>query len=152
MSAEATASGILAAIARAPGRPDAVTGAADVATGSPRRPCLGDSASVEVESEDAARLEYQRQHANLGPPLDPRILATVLDSVPAVALKQLQDIEKHQLWHASSVGDARALADTAKAAWGSGEYGRLSLADRNALDAVTEISEFGVGRLAGILA
>jgi len=145
MSAEATATGILAESARVLVRPDA-------ATEAPRRPGLGDSASVEAESEDAARLEYQRRHPGLGPPLDPNFLVHVLDSVPAVALNQLQDIGKHQLWPALSVGDTRALADAVKAAWGSGKYGRLSLADRNALDAVTEISEFGVGRLAEILA
>ena len=59
MSAEAAVAGLLAASAHAPLRPDA-------ATEAPSRPGLGESASADAESEEAARREYQRQHADLG--------------------------------------------------------------------------------------
>jgi len=151
MSAEATAAGILAASALAPGCPDAVLGAADAASEDPRRPGLGVSASGDDESEDAARLEFQRRNVDLGPSIDPKFLNTVLERVPGAALKQLQDIGKHQRWDALLVGDARALGDAITAAWGSGKYGRLSQDGRDALAAVKGVSEFRVGRLAGIL-
>ena len=69
-----------------------------------------------------------------------------------MALAEIKDIGEHQKWPALHVGDARALADAVKAAWGSGDYGSLSLPDRNALDAATAISEFDGGPLARILA
>ena len=95
MSAEAAATGILAASASVPVRPDAATDAPDSATEAPRRPGPGDSASVEAESEDAARREYQRQHSDLSPPLDPKFPDHALDTDPLVALNQLQVIGKH---------------------------------------------------------
>ena len=102
--------------------------------------------------EDAARLKYQRLHFDLGPPLDSKLSDYLLPIDPLLARNQLQDIGRRQHWSALSLGDARALAEAVTAAWGSGKYGRLSLADREALDAVSEISNFGVGRLAEILA
>ena len=44
------------------------------------------------------------------------------------------------------------MADEVKEAWGSGDYGTLSLPDRNALDAATAISEHDSGPQARILA
>ena len=99
--------GILAASALAPGCPDAVLGAADAASGDPRRPGLGVSASGDDESEDAARLEFQRRNVDLGPSIDPKFLNIVLERVPGAALKQLQDIGKHQRWDALLVGDVQ---------------------------------------------
>ena len=55
-------------------------------------------------------------------------------------------------WNALYVGDARALADVAKQARGSGDYRKLSLPDRKVLDAASAILEFNDGPLARILA
>ena len=71
---------------------------------------------------------------------------------PIVALTEIRDNGEHKNWYPLRVRDARALADAVKAAWGSGDYGTLALSDRNALDAATEISEFAVEPLAGVLA
>ena len=69
-----------------------------------------------------------------------------------MALSGLQVIGKAQQWRALEVGDARALVEAVQAAWGSGDHGSLSLAARTALAAATEMSEFGDGLLAEILA
>ena len=67
--------GKLAASAPAPLRPDAATEASS-------RLRLEASASAEAESEDAARRAYQCQHADLGPPLDPKFFGQLWPLTP----------------------------------------------------------------------
>ena len=67
-------------------------------------------------------------------------LCHILATDPRVAVADMKDIGAHQKWSALNVGDARALADAVKEAWGSGDYGNLSLPYRNALDEATAIS------------
>ena len=69
-----------------------------------------------------------------------------------MAVAEMKDIGAHQKLPALHVRDARALATAVKEAWGSGDYGNLSLPDRNALGEATAISEFDGGPLARILA
>ena len=167
MSAVDTVSEILAAPAMAPGGPDeglSVPGAAsgdplapapsrpDAAAAAAGLPGLGASASAEAASEDEARRAYQRLHLDLCPPLDSKFHDYVPADDPVVALSGFKVIGKAQQWRALDVGDARALAEAVEAAWGSGDYGSLSLAARTTLAAATEMSEFADGLLAAILA
>ena len=71
MSAEAAVTGILAASAPYPLRPDAVTEALS-------RPGLGASASAETETEEEARRAYHCLDTGLGPPLDSKFLGHTL--------------------------------------------------------------------------
>ena len=127
MSAEAAVVGILAASAPPPLRPDTAT---EASSGPAASGGLGTSASAGAEFEEEARRAYQRQHTGLGPPLDPKSLGHILAPDPRVAVAEMKGIGAHQKCPALHVGDARALADAVKEAWGSGDYGNLSLPDR----------------------
>ena len=139
MPAKAAVTGVLAAAAPSPLH-------SDTATEALRRPAanggLGASASSEAGSEEEARCAYQHQHAGLGLSIDPKFLCHILATDARVAVAEMKDIGAHQKWPALHVGGARALADAVKEAWGSGDYAKLSLPDRNALDAAKAISGF----------
>ena len=118
MSAEAAVTGVLAA--SPPLRSDTEASSRPAVNGG-----LGASASAEAESEEEARCAYQRQHAGLGPPLDPKFLGHILAADPEVAVAEIKNIGAHQKWPALHVGGARALADAVKEARGSVDYGKL---------------------------
>ena len=83
MTAEAAVTGVLAAAAPSPLRPDTATEAL-------RRPAakggLGASTSAEAESKEEARRAYQRRHAGLGLPIDPKFLCHSLTTDYRVAV------------------------------------------------------------------
>ena len=100
MSAVDTVSEILAAPAMAPRGPDEGLSVPGASSGDPLRAGLGVSASGDDDSrddsEDAARLEYQRQHDDLGPPIHTQFLDTVLPRGSEAVLRLLRDIGKRQ--------------------------------------------------------
>ena len=103
--------GMLAASAPSPLRSDTAREALSrqAASGS-----LAASASTEAESEEEARRAYRRQHADLGPRLDPEFLDHTLAADPRVAVAEIKGIGAHHKWHALHVMESRALADAVK--------------------------------------